>query len=264
MWLYESLSKFILEAASGFQAERTEIKSGRTTRRRSTNGEDPPVIVAAPGKLSPPYPMLEGRHRQPLPRIPGSKPVRLKLPEDKLEAWLVPWRAGPEKTMVVTVKPDTKIVLDIASWSEPKEHRPLRRAAKILEAAPVVFATESSTSAAYERLNAIWNDETLEKGDPLGELLTEHAKKLVLVLEALRAHPRAVLRTEQRMIKLQDVRRTNAKTLRWLSAQPGRNTAERAGARQRIKAPKSYESIATLENRVLLAFAALTVRETKR
>ena len=65
------------------------------------------------------------------------------------------------------------------------------------------------------------------------------------------------------MLKLQVVRRTDAKTLRWLSGQPGRNTAERAGARQRIKAPKRYETIATLENRVLRAFAALTMRETK-
>ena len=72
-----------------------------------------------------------------------------------------------------------------------------------------------------------------------------------------------MLRTEHRMLKLQTVRRTDAKTLRWLSAQPGRNTAERAGARQRIKAPRRYETIATLENRVLRAFAALTVREAK-
>ena len=121
-----------------------------------------------------------------------------------------------------------------------------------------------STRAAYDRLEEIWNDASLEGSDPLGELLASHAARLKETLEDLGRRPRAVLRSEHRMLKLQQVRRVDAKSLRWLSAQPGRNVAERAGARQRINAPKRYDTHATLENGVLRAFAALTVRETKR
>ena len=137
----------------------------------------------------------------------------------------------------------------------------LRRSARVLDAAPSAFATEPSIGAAYHKLEELWNDQSLAEGDPRGELLARHARQLRGVLEDLGARPRAVLGTEHRLLKLQTVRRTDSKTLRWLSAQPGRNTAERAGARQRIKAPKRFETIEVLENRVLRAFAALTMRE---
>ncbi|MCY3820136.1 MAG: hypothetical protein OXH52_12360 [Gammaproteobacteria bacterium] len=148
------------------------------------------------------------------------------------------------------------------SASRPRD-RILRRAANVLDLAPGVFATAPAVASAYRRLEAIWNDVAQEKADPLGDLLVRQAKRLRSVLDDLLARPRAVLRTRHRMLKLQDVRRIDAKTLRWMSAQPGRNTAERAGARQRVMAPKRYPMIATLENRVLRAFAALTVREAQ-
>lgn len=187
--------------------------------------------------------------------------------------------------IIVTVKPGTVLIVDAKSLQGPNDspdggsmrsmqgpppdngqkskNRLLRRAAKVLEEAPRIFSTEPSITAAYERLEKVWDDEELEEGDPLGELLVRHAQWLRSVLDDLGVRPRAMLRTEHRMLKLQTVRRTDAKTLRWLSAQPGRNTAERAGARQRIKAPKRYETVVTLENRVLRAFAALTVREAE-
>ncbi|MCY4540941.1 MAG: DUF2357 domain-containing protein [Rhodobacteraceae bacterium] len=169
---------------------------------------------------------------------------------------------------------ETVVELDVSKWPFPGKLNGdkssisaklgvLWRAAKFLEATPAAFATAPSISDAYERLEASWKDRELEQADPRGELLTAHAHHLANILNNLSEHPRAVLRSEHRMLKLQNVRRTDSKTLRWLSAQPGRNTAERAGARQRIKAPKRYETISTLENRVLRAFAALTVRETR-
>ena len=200
----------------------------------------------------------------------GTQPID----DDSLEAWLVPWRAGSDRSMFITLKPGTDLAIDVSKWPESSEYwkngrqeasrRPiLRRAGRVLEMAPGTFSTASSTSAAYRSLEEIWNDPAHERHDPLGELLATHARKLRGILDDLGSRPRAVLRTEHRMLKLQDTRRIDAKTLRWFSAQPGRNTAERAGARQRVKAPKRYESIVTLENRVLRAFASLTVRETK-
>lgn len=300
MWLYDSYRKFSQEAAGlppveGGGGGRV-IPSGQRMEF-SAMEEGPPVIVAVAGELKPPYPMLEGRHRQSLPRVPGrmrgclraGNPGSENLHEGSLEAWLVPWRIGEDRAIIVTVKPRTVLVVDATRLQGPNDspdgdggrsssrsgqvppsdndHKPrdrlLRRAAKVLEATPGAFSTEPSITAAYERLEKVWDDEELEEGDPLGELLVRHARRLRPVLEDLGVRPRAVLRTEHRMLKLQTVRRTDAKTLRWLSAQPGRNTAERAGARQRIKAPKRYETVVTLENRVLRAFAALTVREAK-
>ena len=282
MWLYESFQEFSREALGGAAARRVAIIPGRTTRRDLAGEKGPPVIVAPYGALRKRYPMLEGRHRQTLPQIPGRNRGRLlagaseggENSNQELVAWLVPWRVGADRTLVVTVKPGTVLAIEVAEWPGPQDERcrgeagrprdrTLRRAANVLGAVPGSFATEPSIGAAYDRLESVWNDPSLEERDPQGELLGRHARQLRGILDDLGARPRAVLRTEHRMLKLQTVRRTDAKTLRWLSAQPGRNTAERAGARQRIKAPRRYETIATLENRVLRAFAALTVREAK-
>lgn len=282
MWLYASYREFSREAAGGAAAPRHDIVPDDTTRPPPTATEGAPVIVARAGVIPEGYPMLEGRHRQTLPRVPGRSRGRVvagaagdeKSFSPNLDAWLVPWRIGTNPMMVVTVKPNTVLVMDVKGWPSPHDERRhgeavrsrdrvLRRAAKVLDAAPGAFVAQPSIGAAYNRLEDIWNDSSLEKGDPQGELLAKQARQLRAILEDLGTRPRAVLSTEHRLLKLQTVRRTDAKTLRWLSGQPGRNTAERAGARQRLKAPKRYETIATLENQVLRAFAALTVRETK-
>ncbi|MCY4463013.1 MAG: hypothetical protein OXC26_21845 [Albidovulum sp.] len=282
IWLYNSYREFSGEAAGVATAESVEIAQGRSTRHIPSNGTSPPVLVAARGEIPPPYPMLEGRHRQPLPRVPGRKRGRLlsgsrdelKSSLNDLDAWLIPWRVGADTTIVVTVNPETVLVLDVRRWPGLQEVRDLdsntgsrekvlRRAAKVLEAAPGAFATEPSIGAAYDRLEFLWNDQRLEEGDPQGDLLARQARRLSRVLDDLAMRPRAVLRTEHQMLKLQSVRRADAKTQRWLSGQPGRNTAERAGSRQRIKAPKRHETIATLENGVLRAFASMTVRATQ-
>ena len=282
MWLYASFREFSREAAGGAAAARYEIAPRGTTWLPPGGSNGPPVVVATAGEVPQGYPMLEGRHRQTLPRVPGRVRGRVvagaaedeEFSSRNLDAWLIPWRVGADRTMVVRVTPETVLVMDVAQWPGPHDERKhgavgrtrdriLRRAAKVLDAAPAEFVAQPSIGAAYNRLEDVWNDSSLEEGDPQGELLARHARQLRAVLEDLGTRPRAVLRTEHRLLKLQTVRRTDAKTLRWLSAQPGRNTAERAGARQRIKAPKRYETIATLENQVLRAFVALTVRETR-
>ncbi len=275
MWLYESYREFSREAAGVAVAKTRPIVAEKTTRLCLVGTDGPPVIVAATGEIPQGYPMLEGPHRQTLPRVPGRLRGRIvagtsegqEIPDRPLDAWLVPWGVGEQRTMRVTVKPGTVLDMNVEGWrkhgEERKRDRVLRRAAKVLDMTPDVFAAQPAVGIAYEQLEDIWNDSSLEEGDPQGELLARHARHLRRVLEDLGARPRVALRTEHRLLKLQTVHRTDAKTLRWLSAQPGRNTAERAGVRQRMKAPKRYETLATLENRVLRAFAALTVRETK-
>lgn len=288
VWVAHSFADFSREAAGGPSAQWLRILPGNTVRLEPRE-PPPPVIVARRGTVPAPYPILEGRHRQPLPRVPGYRRGALLEEQgddierrnlgDAIDAWLVPWRAGSDRTLVITLHRDTRLVLDVSRWPEPtvtshtesldqSDQRPrdrvLRRAARVLDLAPSAFAMAPSTRAAYARLEEIWNDVRLEGVDPLGELLANQAARLKGTLEDLGQRPRAVLRSEHRMLKLQQVRRVDAKSQQWLSAQPGRNVAERAGARQRIKAPKRYDTHATLENGVLRAFAALTVRETKR
>ena len=283
MWLYKSYCDFILEA-TGAHAQKepnsgnassgaVDIKPETTEPLILPKGKWPPVIVGNANRRENP-PMLEGRHRQQLPQVPGRFRGWLRAGDqnnehfsrEQLAAWFVPCRIGTEEIIRISDKSGTVLKLNVSDWptaydgQKAGQMKILRRAANILQIAPDVFETVSSVANAYESLEDIWN--RLVESDPQVELLLRHAKQLRKIFEDLRVRPRAVLKTEHRMQKLQKVRRIDVKTLQWLSAQPGRNTAERAGSGQRIKAPKRYESINTLENRVLRAFAALTVRST--
>ena len=282
MWLYKSYRDFILEAtgACAQKGSRTataaescvEIIPGPNPLLKLPVGKWPPVIVVKNGQLDAP-PMLEGRHRQQLPQVPGRIRGRLlagaqnneHFSQEQLRAWFVPCRVGTDEMMTISVGSGTILRFNVSEWPahDDQQIQQIRRAANILQRSPDVFATVPSIANAYDSLEDDWNDSKLGQRDPQVELLVRHALQLRTVFEDLCARPRAMLHTEHRMQKLQNVRRIDAKTLQWLLAQPGRNTAERAGARQRIKAPKRYETISTLENRVLRAFAALTVRATK-
>ncbi len=281
IWIYPSFRAFSREAMGEKYEGIKEIKLGETASFRLSG---PPVIVATLGALPKEFPVLEGRFRQTLPQAPGK--IRGTLSAgcisegderscDELEAWLAPWRAGADRILIITICPDPKTVLkiDVSDWPERSSNecdnanagrlRILRRAACVLDMVPDAFSAQPSIGVAYERLEEIWSDQRYGDADPLGELLVTQAKRLKGTLDDLGARPRSVLSTEHRMLKLQDARRIDAKTLRWLSAQPGKSAAERAGGRQRIKAPKRYETISTLENQVLRAFAALTIREAE-
>ena len=121
MWLYQSFQEFSREAAGGAAAAKDAITPGGTSRLILGGAKGPPVIVAMSGGLPPGYPMLEGRHRQPLPRVPGRIRGRLlagasgseEFSSQTLGAWLVPWRVGADHTMVITVKPGTVVVFRI-------------------------------------------------------------------------------------------------------------------------------------------------------
>ena len=283
MWLYKSYRDFILEATgasiqkgpgNGTLAE--EIKLDSVTAIKPPDGQWPPVIVARKGQFEN-FPMLEGRHRQVLPQVPGGirgwllagKQEKNHFSQEHLVAWFTPCRVGTDRTMIITINSGTILRLDVSDWPTSQEKmrddqtKYLRRAAKILEQTPEYFAAIPSIAYAYDLLENIWKNEKLGEEDPQVNLLERHARELRTVFDELSARPRAMLHTEHQMQKLQNVRRIDSKTIQWLSAQPGRNTAERAGSRQRLKAPKRYETINTLENQVLRAFTALTARATK-
>jgi len=234
--------------------------------------DSPPVIVSLKDVIPKQYPRLEGRYRQPLPKIPGNQCRTLLqdnklIPQGKVEVWLLPRRIETENVLVISLDPTTKLVINVSKWPLPEDNsrdRYLQRACKILEEVPKAYSTVSSIKSAYKQLHSLWNDKSFEEIDPKEIILKKQANSLRTILDELAARPRTILRSEHHMIKLQLLRRVDAKTLRWLSAQPGRNIAERAGSKQKVKAPKRYETIDTLENSVLNAFASLTVRESKK
>ncbi|MCY4258699.1 MAG: DUF2357 domain-containing protein [Rhodobacteraceae bacterium] len=276
IWIFESLHSFGralsgLDDASGPIA----VEQGVRVQRPGEWGNRPPVIAAMPGAIEPSYPKLEGRHRQTLPRVfransgtmgQDNNAIHANLHSGNWNIWLVPWRTRADSTMVITVNPGTMLTLNVRDWPQRSTDRGddrsriLRQAGHFLTLVPGIFATTPSISAAYSRLDRLW--ETVQDVDPQQDLLKNHANRLQPVLQDLLGHPRVVLRSEHSMQKLQNVRRVDAKSLRWLSAQPGRNTPERAGARQRIMVPKRDITVDTLENRVLRAFAMLTVQES--
>ena len=96
--------------------------------------------------------------------------------------------------------------------------------------------------------------------EPTMEVLVEHARTLHPVLADLAVSPRKVLRRSHRTVPVGAVAEMDGRTLRWLSKQPGRDTAERAGTRQTVLAPVREENLDTLENRTLRAVAEMSVR----
>ena len=258
IWLYGSLQDVSTENSAGEVGKRTPIETGSTHEEECDGAQGPPVLVAEPNAIPEGYPILEGRHRQQLPRLEGHgtsclQPAGRASGADTrhIEAWLIPWRPGPEQKMIITIRPGTVLAVDVRAWPKPDEEkgdgrlrrrrdRLLRRAGRFLEQVEGAFTIAGSIDEAYDRLECLWKDRRLEEGDPIGELLDDHAKTLRRTMEDLRRRPRAILRTRHEHLKMGAVRRTTAKTLRWLSSQPGRTTAERAGAKQRIFAPNGH------------------------
>ncbi|HBM15691.1 MAG TPA: hypothetical protein DD381_05015 [Lentisphaeria bacterium] len=87
--------------------------------------------------------------------------------------------------------------------------------------------------------------------EPPIELIVQIEQNYKSELLRLVSSPRKILRQFHEKEHLSRVQRIDTKCLTWLIQQPGRNTIEKAGSRQRILAVVKNESYNTLENRVL-------------
>lgn len=72
---------------------------------------------------------------------------------------------------------------------------------------------------------------------------------------------RRILRRERNKISMGRAQQMDSSCLLWLSKQPGRSTAEKAGSKQEVLAVIRYESFDTLENRVFKDFLKLCISE---
>lgn len=76
--------------------------------------------------------------------------------------------------------------------------------------------------------------------------------------------PRQMLRRVRRQLPLAQAHDIDDACIRWLTRQPGRTTAERAGPRQRILAVAREDTVDTPENRVLRDFLRLSIEAAGR
>lgn len=108
----------------------------------------------------------------------------------------------------------------------------------------------------WSRLQVAW-DRAEDESDPrMAEIVrqADHVKPYLLELEK---RIRRVLRRNRELTPLDRVQEMDRGSMLWMVRQPGRNTAERAGADQRVLAIVRHENFDTLENRVFHAYLNL-------
>lgn len=122
----------------------------------------------------------------------------------------------------------------------------------------------------WSRLRDAWKRAENEEDPRMAEIVRQ-ARDLGPVARDLEKRIRRVLRRHRELTPLDRVQEMDRASMVWLSRQPGRRIAERAGASQRILATVRRENFDTLENRVLRSWLRLAeavarewLREHKR
>jgi hypothetical protein len=108
----------------------------------------------------------------------------------------------------------------------------------------------------WGRLRDAWKRAENEADPKMAEIVRQ-ARRMQPVLRDLEKRIRRVLRRHRELVPLDRVQEMDRASMVWLSRQPGRNIAERAGSSQRILATVRHENFDTLENRVLHAYSRL-------
>ena len=108
----------------------------------------------------------------------------------------------------------------------------------------------------WSRLRTAW-ERAENEADPRMAEIVRQAREVQPYLRELEHGLRRVLRRTRELTPVDRVQEMDRASMHWLIRQPGRTTAERAGARQRILATVRHENFNTLENRVLHAYARL-------
>lgn len=100
--------------------------------------------------------------------------------------------------------------------------------------------------------------------EPPRHLIVRIAEECSAWVVDLCDRPRQMLQRVRRQLPLAQARDIDDACIRWLTRQPGRTTAERAGPRQRILAVAREDSVDTPENRVLRDFLRLSIEAAGR
>ena len=215
--------------------------------------------------------------RQHLPRTRGRRTGNLDVDAGWL-AWHLPARPARVSRIRVWVTLEQSFTINVESWEGRRQtagtmatNQRSRQTQNRLDLAANRIKRVADTSAVCYDQSVLWrtsaaillSEADTEAVDPLGELLRQQARTLLPVLAAIEESPRRLLRRRHRPVRLSKVREVDAKTIRWLCKQAGRSTAERCGARQKMVTPERYATTDTLENRVVVAYAALYDTEAR-
>lgn len=118
----------------------------------------------------------------------------------------------------------------------------------------------------WPRLRAAWK-RAEDEADPRMAEIVKQSREIGPVLKDLEHRIRRVLRRTRELTPLDRVQELDRASMLWLSRQPGRTVAERAGPAQRILSTVRHENFDTLENRMFHAYvrlASLVAREWQR
>ncbi len=94
---------------------------------------------------------------------------------------------------------------------------------------------------------------------PPYSLVVRLSKDLPELLRQVTASPKRVLRREREREPLHRIREFDSTCMRWVCRQPGVTLAEKAGHQRSLLAVRRFESINTLENRVVLTLVRRSV-----
>lgn len=87
---------------------------------------------------------------------------------------------------------------------------------------------------------------------PPSALIIRLARRLPSVISDVAGHPKRILQRRRAMEPINRLRELDSSCVRWLTRQPGNTLAEKSGHRRAVLAVQRYESVDTLENRVVL------------
>lgn len=173
--------------------------------------------------------------------VPVSRPpiteVQLDEEDDSAESWVVP----PEIEGLLGHHVEA-----IRTWLDGDDELAQRLA---------VDSSHHCIAPLAEFCHHYWDQERPQDA-PL-DLIVRIARDCLLVMERLAWRPRRILRRDRRLVPVGSAQQLDASCLRWITRQPGRTIAERAGPRQRIQAVVREPSTDTPENRVLREFLQL-------
>jgi hypothetical protein len=86
---------------------------------------------------------------------------------------------------------------------------------------------------------------------PPNALVVRLARRLPTVLTEVANHPKRVLQRRRAMEPINRLRELDSTCVRWLVRQPGNTVAEKSGHRRAVLAVQRFESVDTMENRVV-------------
>ena len=117
----------------------------------------------------------------------------------------------------------------------------------------IIFCEETSNRTAIRSVRRIlreW-DRAYNPNRPPSALIVRLARRLPAVFADVAGRPKKILQRRRAMEPVHRLKELDSSCVRWLTRQPGNTLAEKSGHRRAVLAVQRFESVDTLENRVV-------------